>query len=175
MRIKLDQEQWESGPEATLESVFAEVSDRAHARARIVTMMRLDQREITDRDIDATLMAEAASRYETLTAVSQAVRDVEHDARIAAGRYAKLLHAEAFALLGMLRAGAPEDRAMNEWLGKLADYLEFTEGRGMSSLPGNADAPLSSWIQDLLTARERRDTVLTADLLEYEILPRLQG
>ncbi|CUQ67239.1 hypothetical protein [Candidatus Nitrospira inopinata] len=172
MRVKLDQEEWESLEQATLGEVLAEVSDRAHARSRLVTALRLDHREITDRDIDASLMMEPASRYGRLIAVTQSVEDIEHDAWIAAGRYAKLLHAEGLSLLEAWRAGTSRDLAMNEWLGQLADYLEFTEGRDRQC-PADRRTSLSFWVEELLTARDGGDLILTADLLEYEILPRL--
>lgn len=174
MRVKLDQEEWESCEQATLGEVLGDISDRAHARSRLVTRLRLDQREITDRDIDEGFLSEPVSRYERLTALSQSVQDIEHDAWIAAGRYAKFLHKEGLALLEAWRAGIPREQAMNEWLGRLADYLEFIEGRG-ASCPADHPPSLSFWIQELLGARERSDVVLTADLLEYEILPRLEG
>lgn len=175
MRVTLDQDQWEPVAEATLGEVFAEVSDRAYAQSRIVTAMRLDQQAITDRDLDAGFLAEPAARYGSLTAVSQSMQDMEHDAWIVARRYAKLLHAEGAAFVGLWRAGRTQGRDMDLWLGKLADYLEFTEGKCPTPLSGNAAAPLSSWVQEFLSARESRDEVLMADLLEYEILPRLEG
>ena len=174
MHVQLDQDQWEANAEATLGEVLAEVSDRAHERSRIVTMLQLDQRTITDRDLDGALLAEAASRYRHLTAVSQSMQDMEHDAWIAAQRYARFLHAEGVAFVDAWRAGRPQEPAMDLWLGKLADYLEFVEGNASSCHTGvDGHAPLVPWVQQLLAARERQDVVLTADLLEYEILPRL--
>ncbi|MDH5669582.1 MAG: hypothetical protein OEY86_16405 [Nitrospira sp.] len=174
MHVQLDQDQWESDVEATLGDVFAEVSDRAHARARIVTMLQLDQRAITDRDLDGSLLSESASRYDNLRAITQSVEDIEHDAWIAAQRYARLLHAEGVAFVDAWRSGRPQNQAMDLWLGKLADYLEFSEGNTSSQRAGeDVASPLSPWVQQLLAARESQDGVLTADLLEYEILPRL--
>jgi hypothetical protein len=172
MRVQLDQEEWIADDRATLEEVLADISDRAHSRSRLVIKLRLDHREITDRDLDISLMKQPASRYEHLSALTQSMADIEHDAWIAAGRYAKLLHAEGLSLLEAWRAGTPRDPAMNEWLGQLADYLEFTEGRDRQC-PADRRTALSFWVQELLAARDGGDLVLTADLLEYEILPRL--
>jgi len=176
MHVQLDQDQWESNAEATVGEVLAEISDRAHERSRIVTMLQLDQRAITDRNIDGALLAESVSRYGNLRAVTQSVQDIEHDAWIAAQRYARLLHAEGVAFVEAWRAGQPQDRAMDLWLGKLADYLEFAEGPRIACRE-NEDAPaaLTPWVEKMLVAREGQDLVLTADLLEYEILPRLDG
>jgi hypothetical protein len=172
MRVQLDQEEWVVEGHATLEEVFADISDRAHGRSRVVTKLRLDHRDITDRDLDCSLLKQPASRYGQLIALTQSIADLEHEAWIAAGRYAKLLHAEGLPLVEAWRAGTPRDHAMNEWLGRLADYLEFTEG-GDRQRPADRRTSLSFWVQELLAARERGDMVLTADLLEYEILPRL--
>jgi hypothetical protein len=65
--------------------------------------------------------------------------------------------------------------ALDLWLGKLADYLELVEGGQASRRTGESERPLSAWVRELLDARHGRDIVLMADLLEYEILPRLQG
>lgn len=172
MRVQLDQEEWVVEGQATLEDVFADISDRAHARSRLVTKLQLDDRNLTDRDLDSSLLKQPASQYRELIALSQSIADLEHDAWIAAGRYAKLLHTEGVHLVESWRAGTPSDHAMNEWLGRLADYLEFTEGRDCQD-PAERHTSLSFWVQELLTARERGDMVLTTDLLEYEILPRL--
>ena len=174
MHVKLDQDQWEASAEATLREVLAEISDRAHARSRIVTKLQLDQRAITDRDFDDRLLAESASRYASVTAVSQSMHDIEHDAWIAAQRYARFLHAEGTAFVDAWRAGRPQQQALDLWLGKLADYLEFAEGpRSSFRRSEGVPTPLTPWLQELLKAREQQDLVLIADLLEYEILPRL--
>jgi hypothetical protein len=173
MRVTLDQDQWETGAAATLGEVLAEVSDRAQAKSRIVTSLQLDHRAISDRDLDIGFLGEPAKKYATLTAVSQSMQEIMRSARHSAGRYAHLLHAEGSALLGAFRSGLFQVTTLDLWLGKLADYLELVEGVG--TLPGAVrDAkPLSAWVGDLLDARTGQDTVLMADLLEYEILPRL--
>ncbi|MCP9456488.1 MAG: hypothetical protein NNA18_10325 [Nitrospira sp.] len=172
MRVQLDQEEWVVEGQATLADVLADISDRAHARSRLVTKLQLDHRNVTDRDLDSSLLSQSALQYGQLVALTQSIADLEHDAWVAAGRYARLLHAEGQTLLEAWRAGTPRDPAMNEWLGRLADYLEFTEGREQHG-PADRRTSLSFWVQELLAARERSDMILTADLLEYEILPRL--
>ena len=71
------------------------------------------------------------------------------------------------------RAGRSHVGALDLWLGKLADYLELMEGGRISRCDSEEERPLSAWVRELLMARDVRDIVLMADLLEYEILPRL--
>ena len=150
MRVTLDQDQWEVGIEATIGDVLADVSERAQARSRIVTSLRLDQRVISDRDLHAEFLRETSGHFTRLTAVSQSMHDLMESAKQMAARY-----------------------ALDLWLGKLADYLELVEGGRPSKLTGENGRPLSEWVRELLDARAGRDIVLMADLLEYEILPRL--
>jgi hypothetical protein len=173
MRVILDQEQWEAGVGTTLGDVLADVSERAQARSRIVTSLQLDHRAITDRDLGAELLREASGKFTRLTAVSQSVHDLLASGRQAAARYAYNLRAEGHTIAGAFRAGRSQVDALDLWLGKLADYLELVEGDQKARTAGDGERPLSAWVRELLDARVGRDTVLMADLLEYEILPRL--
>lgn len=173
MHVMLDRDQWEATGASTLGEVLAEVSERAQARSRIVTSLELDLRTITDRDLDADFLGEPAEKYARLTAVSQSTQEIVRAARHSAGRYAHILRAEGSALAGAFRSGQFQVNTLDLWLGRLADYLELVEGIGTPSDPGRDVKPLSAWVRDLLDARTAQDTVLMADLLEYEILPRL--
>jgi len=175
MYVTLDQEQWEVGAGATLGTVFADVSERAHARSRIVTSLQLDQRAITDRDLDAGFLGEPAAKFSRLAAISQSMQDIMQSAQVSAHRYAQNLRTEGISLVRAFRSGLPQVDTLDLWLGRLADYLELVEGRCKAPRSFEAARPLSSWVQDLLDARGLRDTVLMADLLEYEILPRLEA
>jgi hypothetical protein len=171
MRVILDQEQWDSEAAATLGDVLAEISDRAQAMSRIVTSVQLDHRAISDRDLDAVLLRESAAKHERLTAISKSKQEIVRSARHSAEQYARMLHEEGSALAGSFRSGQFQVGRLDLWLGKLADYLELVEGVGSD---GSRDAkPLSAWVHDLLDARSGQDSVWVADLLEYEILPRL--
>jgi hypothetical protein len=171
MHVTLDQEQWEVGSDRTLGEVLADVSERAHTKARIVTSLVVDQRRITDRDLDATFLAERSSRFIQLTATSQSQEDIVKSAEPSIKRYAENVHAEGVSLAGAFRTGRGAFPPLDAWMGKLADYLELVEGspKGIQGSGG-----LASSVQDLLKARTDRDLVLIADLLEYEILPRLK-
>jgi hypothetical protein len=175
MHVTLDQDQWDIGTGVTLGEVLADISERAHARAHIVTSLRLDQRIITDRDLDPGFLGEPATHFTVLTASSQSMQDIVHAAQTSARRYAQDLGAEGTSLVRAFRTGVHQFNALDQWLGKLADYLELMERPLKAANTTEATRPLSSWVQELLDARNNRDVVLTADLLEYEILPRLEA
>lgn len=173
MHVTLDQDQWEAGVGSTIGDVLADLSERAQARSRIVTSLRLDQRAITDRDLHAEFLCEVSGKFTRLTATSQSVQELLLSARQAAARYAQDLRVEGNTIASAFRAGRSQMSALDLWLGKLADYLELEERGWKSRHTGEDELPLSTWVQELLTARNGRDLVRMADLLEYEILPRL--
>jgi hypothetical protein len=171
MQVILDQEQWEVDGETTLGEVLADVSERAHTRARIVTSLVVDQRRITDRDLDAAFLAERTAGFASLTAWSQSQVEIVRSAQPAIQRYALAVHEEGAALSTAFRAGQGAIPLLDAWLGKLADYLEVAES-STTARAGNGS--LAGFVQELLKARVNGDRVLIADLLEYEILPRLK-
>lgn len=173
MHVTLDQEQWEAGAHVTLGDVLAEVSERAHAHARLVTSLRLDQRTITDRDLDPVFLAEPAARFAQLTALSQSMHAILLSAQPSIQRYGDELRTEGKALVPPLRFGPQALSSLDAWLGKLADYLELVEGNHAGAPTDCATGGLMPWVRQLLDARAGRDFVHMADLLEYEILPRL--
>jgi len=63
--------------------------------------------------------------------------------------------------------------ALDRWFGQLADYMEFLQAAEQGSQAGGDLQALSSWIQELLDARSMQDPVRLADILEFEVLPRL--
>ena len=173
MQIMLDQDHWEVEAPLTMEHVLTEVSERAHARARIVTKLQLDQRTITDRDLDPAFLAESVVRFRQLTAVSQPVPELIQAAEGSIRKYGETLRTEGAALLSPLRFGLWPLSALDAWLGQLADYIEFVDGTSATMEAGTGVSAVAPWVQQLLEARAARDLVRVADLLEYEILPRL--
>jgi|LNFM01.1.fsa_nt_gb hypothetical protein len=174
MQIMLDQDHWEVDAPLTMEQVLMEVSERAHARARMVTKLQLDQRRITDRDLDPAFLAESVVRFQQLTAVSQPMPELIRAAEGSIRKYAETLRTEGRALLSPLRFGPLRFSSLDAWLGQLADYLEFVDGASAAMEAGTGASTVAPWVQQLLEARAARDLVRLADLLEYEILPRLE-
>lgn len=167
MQVMLDQEQWEAGAHLTVGDVLAEISERAHAQARIVTSLRLDERRITDRDLDPLFLAEPTAQFTHLTAMSQSMPAIMQSAQPSITQYGEELRKEGSALAGPLRFGRQTLSSLDSWLGKLADYLELMEGN-------HTAGGLTPWVGQLLDARSACDSIRMADLLEYEILPRLE-
>lgn len=171
MHVTLDHDHWEVASNVTLGEVLADISEKAHARSRLITSLTVDQRRITDRDLDATFLAEPIGQFARLQAFSHAMAEVVHGAEGSIRRYAALLRDDARALAARFRLGDESVTRLDAWLGQLADYLEFVE---TLSTPPAPDRALSPWVQELLQARAARDLVHLADLLEYELAPRLE-
>jgi hypothetical protein len=86
-------------------------------------------------------------------------------------RFSSTLRAQAQGFLTPLRMNGIIPSSLDRWFGQLADYMELLQVAGPGS---QADLQaLSPWIQDLLDARSIQDPVRIADILEFEILPRL--
>lgn len=172
MHVMLDQEQWEVVSGLSLGDVLADISDKAHARSRLITSLTLDQRTITDRDLDPEFLGESVSRFAHVRAISQSMDEVMRGAASTVQHYADLLRNEAQELASRLRMGDERLTSLDAWLGKLSDYLELVESNPSNRAPHLAMAP---WVQALLDAHTQRDLIRLADLLEYELAPRLES
>ena len=171
MHVMLDQDQWEVVNTSSLGEVLADISEKAHARARLITSLTVDQRTITDRDLDPVFLMEPIARFSRIRAISQSMDEVMRGAATTVSRYASILRTEALELATQIRLGEERLTSLDLWLGKLADYLELVESKPAGTFPDRAMAP---WTQVLLEARNARDLVRIADLLEYELAPRLE-
>ncbi len=173
MQIRLDDDQWVAATNTSLGDVFAELSERAHAKARIVTTMILDRRQITDRDIEPKLLQESSAKFSNLVATSRTQAEIIHAARGTIDRYRELVIQEGRSLVSQLRLGMQDMPLLDRWLGKVADLLELIGNNAPSPAADSDVRTIAGWIEELLGARHLSDTVRMADLLEYEILPRL--
>lgn len=173
MHITLDDDQWVAATDASLGEVFAELSERAHAKARIVTAMMLDRRRLTDRDLDPNLLQEPSAKFDKLVATSLTQGEIIQAARGTIDRYRELIIQEGNALVSGLRLGVRDLPSLDRWLGTVADLLELIGNNTPYLAPDSDAGVLVKWIEELLGARDLGDTVRMADLLEYEILPKL--
>ena len=171
MHVILDQEQWDVANQNTLGEVLADITEKAHARARLITSLIVDHRTITDRDLDPAFLGESSSKYSQIQASSRSMQEVMQGAEATIRRYATLLRGDARALVTRFRLGEESTAALDAWLGQLADYIEFIESSPTASAENLA---LSTWVQELLRVRADRDLVRLADVLEYELMPRLE-
>lgn len=175
MNIKLDDDQWQAASTATLGDILADVSDRAHAKSRIVATVMLDRRRITDRDIDPAFLREPSAKFSNLVATSVTHQDIIQTVRGSVDRYRGIIAMEGQSLIGLLRSGNQDFGPLDRWLGKVADVLEFMGNGASDQADESGVRAIGGWIEELLVARRIRDTVRMADVLEYEILPRLSA
>ena len=105
MLVTLDQEHWEIADAKTLGDVLADISEKSHARSRLITSLTVDHRPITDRDLDPAFLSEPIGRFSQLTATSQTIDDVMRGAAQSIQQYATLLRSEARELAREFRMG----------------------------------------------------------------------
>lgn len=173
MRITLDQDQWDVSDDQLVGEVLAQVSDRAHARHRLVTSLKLGGRPITDRDLQPMLLGKLLKEVGSVDACSQDIPEIMTNATPTITRFSSTLKVEAQGFIAPLRMSGVIPSALDRWFGQLADYMELLQVAGPGSQANDDLQALSPWIQDLLDARSIPDPVRIADILEFEILPRL--
>ena len=173
MRITLDHDQWDVSDDQPVSEVLTQVSDRAHARHRLVTSLKLGGRPITDRDLQPMLLSKLLKEVGPIDACSQNIPEIMTNAAPAITRFASTLKAEAQGFLTPLRMSGIIPSALDRWFGQLADYVELLQAAGQGSRASGDLQALSSWIQELLDARTIQDPVRLADILEFEVLPQL--
>ncbi|MEW6248552.1 MAG: hypothetical protein AB1555_17860 [Nitrospirota bacterium] len=175
MQVILDEERWEIEDGASLMEVLAQVSERTKAKQRIVTGLEIEGRRMTDRDLTPAFLARAAREVGNVRATSQTALEILAGAQASIERFGSLLKTEGRRLVIALREGQGALAPVDTWLGQLADYLEVAEvaSHNRSSLAGRE--ALASVLADVMEARAAGDTVRLADLVEYELLPNLDG
>ena len=173
MRITLDQDQWEVSNDQLVGEVLGQLSDRARARHRLVTSLKLGGRPITDRDLQPLLLNKLINEVGPIEACSQDIPEIMRNAAPAITRFASTMKAEAQGFLTPLRTSGVIPSALDRWFGQLADYVELLQAAAQGR-PARGDLQaFSSWIQELLDARSIQDPVRMADILEFEVLPYL--
>jgi hypothetical protein len=173
MRITLDQDQWDVSDDQPVSEVLAQVSDRAYARHRLVTSLKLGGRPITDRDLQSTLLSKLLKEVGPIDACSQNIPEIMTNAAPSIARFASTLKAEAQGFLTPLRTSGVIPSALDRWFGQLADYVELLQAAAQGGSAKSDLQALSFWTQELLDARSIQDPVRMADILEFEVLPYL--
>ncbi|MER3424863.1 MAG: hypothetical protein C4293_18220 [Nitrospiraceae bacterium] len=175
MQITLDEERWEVADELSVQEMLAQVSDRAHAKRRLVTSLEAGGRRLTDRDLQPAFLARPGREVGEIHATSQSLEEILNSASEHLRQFGVLVKEKGLSLIGPLRTGAGSVASLDAWFGLLADYVEASEAAGLHKCSGLSDETLASWIAPLLAARAAEDPVRLADLMEYELLPRLPG
>ncbi len=152
---------------------LAYLRDKAHTKHCIVTSLTIGGTSISDRDLTPVFLNQPAKTVGPVYALSQSLHNIITEAKQAIDRFAVQLRADGQMLLVPLRSGTGQIGSIDAWLGRLADYTEMLEAGHTQGVAGLSSATLLPWIQELLGARSSADPVRVADLLEYELLPRL--
>ncbi len=173
MHITLDEAQWQLPDETSLMEILAAISDRAQAERRIVVSLTIGGKVISDRDLTPGFLNQSGKDLGPIQAVSKSLHGIITEAKHAIDRFALQLRNDGQVLLTPLRSGTGQVGSIDAWLGRLADYTEMLETGHKQGVSGLSAGSLLPWIQELLDARSTADPVRVADLLEYELLPRL--
>ena len=119
------------------------------------------------------LLGKLLKEVGSVDACSQDIPEIMTNATPTIARFSSTLTAEAQGFLTPLRMNGIIPSALDRWFGQLADYMELLQVAGPGSQADDDLQALSPWIQDLLEARSIQDPVRIADILEFEILPRV--
>jgi hypothetical protein len=174
MQVQLDEEMWEVNDRVPLGEVLANLSDRAHAKGCLVTELKVGNREMTDRELIPQTLAQVASSFGSIAAISKSLENIVQYSEETGEKFAKQLCFQGQKFVDDFREGHGKFRQLDQWFGQMADYLEWLqihESVGLKKSEGARD--LSFWVNELMKAREIEDEVRTADMLEYEVIPRL--
>ncbi|MDH4195048.1 MAG: hypothetical protein OEY80_11405 [Nitrospirota bacterium] len=174
MQVQLDEEVWEVSDSVQLGEVLANVSDRARAKGCLVTELMVGNQKMTDRELVPPTLGQVASTFGSITAVSKRLETIVQYSEETGRKFGQQLCLKGEKFVDDFRQGQGIFRQLDQWFGQMADYLEWLqihESVGLEKPDVVQD--LSFWVNELTNAREIEDEVRVADMLEYEVLPRL--
>jgi hypothetical protein len=174
MQVQLDEETWQVSDGVQLGEVLANLSDRAQAKGCMVTQLMVGNRKMTDRELVPPTLAQLASSFGSIAAVSKRLENIVQYSEETGVKFGQEIRLQAQKLVDNFRQGHGFIRQLDQWLGQMADYLEWVQIHESVRPKKSATAQdLVVWIRELLRAREIEDEVRIADILEYEVIPRL--
>jgi len=174
MLVQLDEETWEVSDAVRLEEVLANLSDRAEAQGRLVTQLTVDNQPMTDRELVPPTLARVASSFGTITAKSEQMDSIIEHSGETGKKFGQQICLCAQQLVEDFRHGRGVMWQLDQWFGQMADYLEWVQiQQAIKGSQPKEQQDLSCWINELMKARENLDDVRMADMLEYEVIPRL--
>lgn len=174
MQISLDAERWTVQDDVTLLEALAQVSDKARDKGRVVTSLKIGGRPCTDRELVPELLARAGGETGPIEARSVSTVDIILGAKDVIGEFGEVLKREGASMVEFMRSGAINLASVDSWLGNLAEYIEITEQAARQLVPGFCQDSLVPWVGQFIEARNIPDIVSMADLLQYELLPRIR-
>jgi hypothetical protein len=173
MEISLDNEQWTVRDDTSLIEALAQLSEKSRGKGRIVTSLRIGGRLCTDRDLVPEFLACSGEETGPVEAISTSAADILLKAQDTIEQFGKLLKHEGETMVLLMRSGTIKLSSLDCWLGKLAEYIEIVERSIEMRIPGIPHDSLVPWTEQFIEARGIPDMVRMADLLEYELLPRI--
>lgn len=174
MLVQLDEETWEVSDRLPLEEVLANLSDRAEAQGRLVTELIVGNQHMTDRELVPLTLAKVASSFGTIAAKSERMNNILQHSEETGKKFGQQIRSDAQQLVEELRQGKSVMQKLDQWFGKMADYLEWAQiQRTVSGSQQQEAKGLSYWVNELMNARQTLDEVRMTDMLEYEVIPRL--
>jgi len=174
MLVQLDEETWEISDTDRLEEVLANLSDRAQAQGRLVTELIVGNRPMTDRELVQPTLCKVASTFGSIAAKSERMDSIVQHSGETGKQFGQHLRSQAQQVVEDFRQGRGVMRQLDQWFGQIADYLEWVQiQQSMNGSQPKESQDLSYWINELLDARKNLDEVRIADMLEYELIPRL--
>ncbi len=174
MLVQLDKDTWEVGDTDRLEDVLANLSDRAEAQGRLVTELIVGNRPMTDRELVPPTLSKVASSFGSISAKSESMGSIVQHSGETGKKFGRHLRSQAQQVVEDFRQGRGVMQQLDQWCGQIADYLEWVEiQRLVSGLPSKEPQDVAYWVNELLDARKNLDEVRIADMLEYELIPRL--
>jgi len=174
MLVQLDEDTWEVSDTDRLEEVLANLSDRAHAQGRLVTELTVGNRPMTDRELVPPTLAKVASSFGSIAAKSEHIDSIVQQSGETAKKFGQQLRLQAQDAVENFRQGRGVMQQLDQWFGQIADYLEWAQiQQSVSGSQPKESQDLSYWVNELVNARKSFDQVRIADLLEYELIPRL--
>lgn len=174
MLVQLDEATWEVSDTDRLEEVLADLSDRAQAQGRLVTELTVGNRPMTDRELVPPTLSKAASSFGSIAAKSEEINNIIQHSNETGKSFGQELRSQAQDAVKSFRQGRGVMRQLDQWFGQIADYLEWVQiQQSVSGGQSKESQDLSYWVNELVNSRNNLDEVRIADMLEYEIIPRL--
>jgi len=174
MLVQLDEETWEVSDTVRLEEVLANLSDRAQSQGRLVTELNVGNRPMTDRELVPPTLAKVASTFGSIAAKSERVESIVQHSGESGKKFGQQLRSQAQRVMEDFRQGRGVMRQLDQWFGQIADYLEWVQiQQSVNGSQPNDPQGLAYWVKKLMIARQSSDEVMVADMLEYEVIPRL--
>ncbi len=174
MHVQLDEDVWEVSDRVQLGEVLANLSDRAQAKGCLVTELMVGNRKMTDRELVPPTLAQVASSFGSIAAVSKRLESIVQYSEETGKKFGEQLRVQGQKLVDDFRQGHGKFRQLDQWFGQIADYLEWLQiHESVEVKKPEVGQDLSFWVKELLNAREIEDEVRIADMLEYEVIPRL--